>query len=327
MTDVTDELLERAWSVLSLPRGGELASFPLDIAFAGVPCRVARDNDRVRHFLVPCVEESPPIDARPAILTSTVRPLAFGSGSATYLDVSCSDASLHPEFNEVISDVLEVIEHSSRPATDATAVIARWRRLFRSRLVRGLSPEAKRGLFAELTVLSALIDADPGFPVERWRGPLREPHDFETPVRCIEVKALAEDSDTFVVHGWEQLAEHGGRTLDLALVTVLPDPDGATLAELVTALRARIDSKGTFASRLLAVGWDQESAADDQDRFSIGAVFVVHVDDAVPRLVPDRLVGGQAPIGVSALRYEVDIAFVVPLAYGTSLAVAARGRE
>ncbi|WP_395307509.1 PD-(D/E)XK motif protein [Mycobacterium sp. AMU20-3851] len=325
MTEAGDDLLERAWSVLSSPKDGELASFPLDISFAGIACRVARDSNRVRHFLVPCINETPPIDNRPAVLSSRVRPLAFGGQVSDYLDVSCADSSLHPEFDDVISDVLEEIDGSDRPATDAARVLTRWRRLFSSRFARGLSPEAKRGLFAELSVLSALLDIDPDFPAESWRGPLREPHDFEMPTRCIEVKALGESSDSFIVHGWEQLAQHGGRELDLVLATVITDPDGTTLSDLVAAVKQRIKGRATIASRLIAAGWDTAGSVDDTDSFSLGPVFVLHVDDTVPRLVPASLPDGQVPVGLSALRYEVDVAFVAPLAYGSSLEAAAQG--
>jgi hypothetical protein len=327
VSDRAEGLLERAWLVLDAPSGEELASFPLNLEFRGVACRVARDRNRVRHFLVPCVDESPPIDTRPAVLSVTVRPLAFKGPASVYLDVSCTDASLHPEFNDVISDILEAIETSSEPATEASRVIARWRRLFRSRLVRGLSQEAKIGLFAELSVLSALVDEDHNFQLESWRGPLREPHDFETPTRCIEVKAVGEHSDGFVVHGWEQLAQHDDRALDLVLVTVVPDPDGTALADLVAAVHQRVDAKATLTSRLLAAGWDNQTSADDPDRFSLGPVFGVHVDDAVPRLIPASLIDGQPPVGLSALRYQVDLAFVVPLAYGSSLGAIAGGNE
>lgn len=327
MTKLGDDLLERAWSVLPVPTGTELASFPLDISFGGIDCRVALDRSRIRHLLVPCLDETPQIGNRPAILSSTVRPLVFGGQGVNYLDVSCADASLHPEFNDVISDVLDAIERSSRPATEAIRVIMRWRRLFRSRLARGLSPEAKRGLFAELSVFSALLDTDPDFPPESWRGPLREPHDFETPMRCIEVKALGESSETFVVHGWEQLAQHEGRGLDLVLVTVVQDVEGTALADLVTAVQNRVRARATMTSRLNSAGWDRAVSVDDHERFSLGPVFAVHVDDSVPRLIPADLINGRAPVGLSALRYEVDVALVAPLAYGTSLAAASRGEE
>lgn len=327
MTETGSDVLDRAWSVLSAPQGRELASFPLDISFGGIACRVARDSSRVRHLLVPCVDESPSIDFRPAILSSTVRPLVFGGQGANYLDVSCDEASLHPEFNDLITDVIEAIDNSSQPATDATRVIARWRRLFGSRLVRGLSPEAKRGLFAELSVFSALLDIDPHFSAESWRGPLREPHDFETPARCIEVKALGESADKFVVHGWEQLAQHHGRVLDLALVTVVQDAQGTALADLVSAVADRVEAQATMKSRLSAAGWDWASAALDTERFSLGPIFALQVDDRMPRLTLDDLIDGQAPVGLSALHYEVDIAFARPLAYGNSLATAAQGAD
>jgi Putative PD-(D/E)XK family member, (DUF4420) len=322
-----DGLLERAWSVLDAPSSEELATFPLNLAFSGIRCRVGKDRNKIRHLLVPSIDEMPAIDNRASVLSLGVRPLVFSGQTSTYLDVFCTDGSLHREFDEVIYDILEGIKSSVEPATDAAKAVARWRRLFRSQLIRGLSAEAKLGMFAELSVLTALLDVHAGFPIENWRGPLREPHDFETPTRCIEVKALGEGSDTFVVHGLEQLSEHGGKTLDLALVTVIQDADGTSLTDLVAAVEARIRSKTTFISRLLAVGWDHQSSSNDEDRYSLGPVFGVHVDHSVPRLIATSLVAGGPPVGLSNLRYEINVSSVIPLAFASSLATIARDSD
>lgn len=319
MSDWSEETIQRAWSVLGVPFGDELESFRLELQFRGQDCRLAQDRHRVRHLLVPCIDEAPAIDARPAVLSTSLRELVFANRNTTYLDVACTDASLHPEFNDVIRDILDEIDGSSAPVTEAGRVISRWRRLFQNRLVRGLSLAAKLGLFAELSVLASLLDVDPGLQVECWRGPLLEPHDFELPRRCIEVKAFGVESDTFTVHGLNQLSSHEGRALDLVLVAVAQDPEGVALFDLVNALQDRVRSRSTLIERVRASGWDSHSAAQEQDRFSVGSVFGIRINDSIPRLVPSSLIAGEAPKGVSNLRYEIDVALVIPHAYESSL--------
>jgi hypothetical protein len=321
VTQDADESLsvDRAWAVLEPPKTERLSSFPLDVKFEGFPCRAALDMSGFRHLLIPCINEAPEVDTRPATLNAAVRTLTFRNiTAAAYLDISCSDSDLFPEFDDVIADILEGIRGSERPASDAAAGVARLRKLFRSRLLRGLGHEAKLGLFAELSVLQALL-ASGAISVEDWRGPLREPHDFEAPSRCIEVKAISEQGECFIVHGWEQLDTHDGRPLVLALVMVVADPDGFTIAELVAEVEKLADSPPVLSSRLLAAGWDADGSRDDDDRFTLGPTFVVPVSDLVPRLIPGMLFEGAAPLGVSDLRYRVALDRVIPFAVASSL--------
>lgn len=312
--------VSRAWAVLKPPRTNSLSSFPLDLVFGGVTCRAAVDQSGSRHLLIPCINEAPEVDSRPATLHAVVTPLKFANTpTATYLDISCSDKDLFPEFDDVILDILEEIIESERPASDAAAILARLRRLFRSRLQRGLGHEAKLGLFAELSVLQTLL-AGGSISVEDWRGPLREPHDFEGPVRCIEVKALSEQGDGFIVHGWQQLDTHNEKPLFLALLMIVRDPDGLSIADLVAEVEKVTDSQSALNSRLVAAGWDADTAIIDNDRFTIGPTFIVPVGDAVPRLIPTMLVDETVPPGLSELRYRVNLDSVLPLAIGSSLA-------
>jgi hypothetical protein len=313
--------LDRAWAVLTRPSTDQLASFPLDLAFEDVACRVALDRNGFRHLLIASFDEQPEVDSRPSVLSATLRPLSFGGKVHDYFDIACLDQELHPEFDEVVLDILETIQGADQPAVAAAESLARWRRLFRSRLVRGLSMEARIGLFAELSVLIALTEADSALPIEMWRGPLREPHDFELKSRCIEVKGLAERSERFTVHGWEQLDRHDERPLDLILVNVVSDPTGLSISNLVETLRKRVESPTTLRARLLAAGWDETIATADDETFTVGTIFGLPVSDAVPRLVRNMLVQGQPPDGVSGLRYQVELADLLPMVVETSLAL------
>lgn len=320
MTEIEPTELERAWAVLTRPRAKALASFPLEVTSHGEPCRVAVDGAGARHLLVPVGDEDVSADPRPAVLQSVVRRLGFGGPAMAYVDVSCAESDLFPEFDEVVADVLEAVADSRRPAASALGVIARWRRLFRNRLLRGLSREARLGLFAELTMLACLVEADPGFPVDAWRGPLNEPHDFEAPQRCVEVKGLGPASDHIVVHGLEQLHAHGERPLDLVVLRVVEDPDGRTVRELVEQLRDAVATRAGLRARLAATGWVDHPDRPDLDTYVVAEVLRVVVGPDTPRLVPSSLTTGSLPSGVTDVTYRVDLAALLPFAAGASLA-------
>lgn len=320
MTEIEPTMLERAWAVLVPPRAKELASFPLEVLCGAEPCRVAMDGAGNRHLLVPAGDEVVSADPRPAVLGIAIRRLAFGGPAVTYLDVSCAEPDLFSEFDEVVTDVLEAVSGAQRPASAAIGAVARWRRLFRSRLLRGLSRQAKLGLFAELTVLSSLVEADPGFPVEAWRGPLNEPHDFEAGARCLEVKGLSGASDGVVVHGLEQLNIHDDRPLDLVLLRVVEDTDGRSVSDLVEQLRGAVASRADLRTRLSATGWSEQPDRPDLDTFAVEEVLRLVVDVGTPRVVPSSLAAGALPHGVGKLSYQVDLAALLPLSAGASLA-------
>lgn len=312
--------LERAWAVLSPPRSDGLESFPLDLTFAGVPCRVALDAAGGRHLLVPTGDETVAADSKVSVLGLHVRKLGFGGSVHVYVDVSCADTDLFDEFDDVVDDVLDEIEETDRPAATTAATVARWRKLFAGKLIRGMSKPAKLGLFAELTLLNQFVDADPSFSVEAWRGPLREPHDFEAPVRCVEVKALGLMAGTVVIHGIDQLGMHDGRPLDLVLVRVVEDPDGATIGDLVADLRDSNIPPGALRSRLAATGWAESPDRPDPDHFAIQDVLRVPVGPEVPRIVRSSLLDGALPEGTHDLTYHLDLDVLLPLATSASLA-------
>ncbi|MEU8003155.1 PD-(D/E)XK motif protein [Catellatospora sp. NPDC049111] len=320
MTDLEASMLDRAWAVLTPPRVQEFSSFPLEVVCGGEPCRVALDGTGARHLLVPAGEEAVAVDPRPAVLGLAIRKLRFEGPPVVYVDVSCTEADLFAEFDEIVTDVLEAVSGAQRPASAAIGAVTRWRRLFRSRLVRGLSYQAKVGLFAELSVLSALVAADAGFPVQAWRGPLNEPHDFEAPACCLEVKGLSAGSDGVVIHGLEQLNTHDGRRLELVMLRVVEDPEGRRLGDLVADLRDVVSSRVDLRSRLSAAGWSEQPDRPDVDTFSIEEVFRLEVGAGTPRLVPSSLVTGSLPYGVGDLDYRIDLAPLLSLTVGASLA-------
>jgi hypothetical protein len=255
---------------------------------------------------------------RGSALTVEQHDLVFGGAEESFVDVGCGRSDLYYEFDAVVQDIVEAVRDSADARQATLEVVARWRRLFGTAAMRGLSAEARRGLFAELTCLQEFTAADPTLSADSWRGPLREPHDFELTSACVEVKATGSISEDVRVHGLEQLAPDGNRRLYLAVLTVAEDPEGRTIPDLVGDLRSAVHDRSTFAGRLIAAGWSDDDPGANS-RYVIGPVIVVPVSEEVPRIVRSLFTAGELPDGVGRLEYSIDRSALDPHATLASL--------
>ncbi len=297
-------LLARAWAVLPTPVNQAFNSFQMgDGSLAS--SRVAIDRNGLRHLLVPVGNDVAFADQRSSVLSCDVRELRFDGVVGTFVDIRCDDPDLNAEFDEVVEDLIEAAEDSAHPGSAVLSGLARWRRLFRAAFVRGLGPQARLGLFGELTVLSELVKAESNLPVDVWTGPFGGVHDFEAPNRCLEVKAVGVDRAPVRINGVAQLDTHDDKRLELLLLTVVSDPSGITLSDLVARVRSKVVETVEFDRRLRRVGWQPGPAGTDQEAFVVAETFRVPVTEEIPRLVPAGLVGGCLPDDVSDVSYRV----------------------
>ena len=180
-----------AWAVLGRPSDKLLESYPLTQA-GHRTVRAALDARGRRHLLVP-IQKTPadlPVDGEAA--NFDIRPLAFAGDTGLVLDVTCTDSSVHPEFDLLIEDVLNAVASLDTAAADAIEAITRWRRFLALKGGRRLGFVEQMGLMAELVVLDRALDSNSD-AVDAWRGPFKEPHDFEFDLGCVEVKAVGGD--------------------------------------------------------------------------------------------------------------------------------------
>jgi hypothetical protein len=305
------ERLNAGWAVMEPPARGSLTSYRLDTWVGGGEVRLALDHHGRRHLLVPCGHEDLMVDTRPSVLRVQIRPLDFSGDVTTYVDVSCDDLDLHDEFDDVLEDVLEDLSDASEPPGRTTvASIGRWRRLFARAGRDGLSPQATRGLFAELWVLRELQGCCPAVSLDWWTGPDRLPHDYELPSGCLEVKGVGEGQTVVQVHGIQQLATHDGRALFLLLVHVADDPAGQDLSELVEQLAQVLPDAASFRRKLHQAGWRKGTVAGTG--LTVRGITLVPVRGSVPRLVPTTLVTGELPEGLDALQYSLAVDSLAP---------------
>jgi hypothetical protein len=305
------------------PRGdGKLSSYPLDVRSDDESCRLAVDRSGARHLLVPVDAEETIAAQHGSALTIEQRQLVFGQVTHSYIDLSCVQPELYVEFDEVVEDVIDAVRGALDTGQATLDVVDRWKRLFQSGLFRGLGADVLRGLFAELCCLGSLVELEPALDATCWTGPLGRPHDFELPASCIEVKALGVKSDRVHVHGLDQLDSHDGRPLQLAVLTVVDDPDGRSIAELVDGLARRINDPQLMRRRLTAVGWTENT--DQGERYSVAEVLGVAVTEAVPRLVAKSLRASALPEGVGDVGYSLERQSLLPFVVEASLADIAR---
>ncbi|WKK70543.1 PD-(D/E)XK motif protein [Rathayibacter oskolensis] len=274
--------------------------------------RLGLDSEGRRHLFVPTDEAPPHLPGDGEAVRFSIRHLAFGTDSGLVLDVECVDASVHAEFDLLVEDVVSGVDSVKSAGPAALEAVDRWRRLLALQRTKRLSFTEQMGLLAELTVLDRALSTDRTV-VETWRGPFREPHDFEFSNGCVEVKAVS-DATSIEVHGLRQLTSHDGRPLYLLLVEVFAADDGATVLETATRLREvhGVDLDKPFSALGLSTGVEDNALA----RFGTGSVVVIDPKDTAPRLLPST---GAAEDDFSEVAYRLRIAALLPFASALGL--------
>jgi hypothetical protein len=145
----------------------------------------------------------------------------LGEGNGE-LRVLLTDNNLREVFNPLASDIASTAQGQPGPAEAVLAAVSRfehWRCLLQSLADAGLTPEARQGLFGELTILRVhLLPALPALDAVRaWTGPTAANQDFQLPKAAIEVKTSSgKEPQTLVISNERELDEKGASRLILA---------------------------------------------------------------------------------------------------------------
>jgi hypothetical protein len=216
-------------------------------------------------------------------------------------------------FNPLISDMAMTAQTEVDPAKALHRAVERfehWRHLLQSIADTGLSPEGRRGLYGELTVLrdrllpNLTVDA----AVLAWTGPTGTHQDFQTQAAAIEVKTgTAKEPQSIIVANERQLDDTGVERLLLAHLS-LDERRGGTgesLNTIVGTIRAVVtsaDARNTLDERLARVGYlTSQRHMYDEPRYTIRKTRFWHVAGAFPRIVESDL----RP-GVGDCRYRIS---------------------
>ena len=170
-----------------------------------------------------------------------------------------------------------------------------------------MSIEEIRGLFAEITFLTELIDRrmSSTSAVEAWLGPERSHQDFIFGNTAVEVKSLSgAERNTIRISSEDQLESLNDLLfLRVYRLSSLADAAGGrSLNEIIAAVQARLDEAGAieaFDRKLVAHGY-APLPDYDRPRFLVSEVRNYYVGDGFPRLMRSQL-----PEGVASVAYDI----------------------
>jgi hypothetical protein len=229
------------------------------------------------------------------------------------LEIRLTDLGASDLFSALAEDVAQVVSAAEDDAAAVSAWLLRleqWRRLLQRGAAQGLTPEAQRGLYAELWVLRAYLAGQFGdAAVTAWTGPSHASHDFEFDSGAIEVKATAgKQHQTLRIASERQLDGTGTPALFLFHLSLdVRQGDGESLPEAVESVRTLLADGGSlsdFEVRLFDAGYQDIHAPQYQGRaYTVREENFFAVLDGFPRIVESDL----RP-GVGDLTYSVAVA-------------------
>lgn len=184
---------------------------------------------------------------------------------------------------------------------------------------KSLSAEGVKGLYAELVVLSRLIEQglDPLTAILGWKGPFGENKDFVFPNgQALEVKSAPLNANTVRISSVDQL-DPNGLMLRLCVVHLERSHEGVEGAKQLGTLIDEVgDSLRSYGldSEIFRIALERYGlASEDKDNRSMWFVAQHPVQYEVLESFP-RVDGSLLPDGVSRVSYDVSIDSLAPFA-------------
>jgi hypothetical protein len=231
------------------------------------------------------------------------------------LRVVLTDNGLREVFNPLASDIASTAQALTDTPDAVMAAVSRfehWRRMLASIADTGLSPEHRRGLFGELTILRrhllpALRALD---AVRAWAGPTAANQDFQLPRAAIEVKASSgKEPQVLLISNERQLDDKGVPRLLLAHIS-LDERQGGNGESLNAAVDGTRDALGDAAARdllddlLVRTGYlHRHRDLYDEPRYTVRKQRFWEVAGDFPRITE-----GDLRPGVGDCRYSITTA-------------------
>lgn len=216
----------------------------------------------------------------------------------------------HRETFYIFADeVLQSIqEEPTTAASQAAALLQRWRQFFALVETSELSTEREIGVLCELEVLDHLLASGVQDAVQRWAGPDWSRHDFLLADSAIECKATLQTSGlTITIHGSHQLEPNADRPITLVVRRYELDPDGSlSIPVLINRIcRYTYTPVELLLAKLSQVGVSLILDSDQSSfqKFTSREVYEFEVTEDFPRLTPVGLAGR-----VQNIRYSLDLA-------------------
>ena len=179
-----------------------------------------------------------------------------------------------------------------------------------------MGPEARLGLFGELTVLKELLIPSVGMDkaVKYWTGPHALPQDFMGEACAFEVKTTrGAMPQRLKISSERQLDTRTLNRLYLVVLLVEERPaQGLTLPQMVDGLRQALSgspsASAAFEEALLLVGYRDEHAPNyTGELYVLREVAYFHVKEGFPRITESMI-----PPGLGKVSYEIEVGACEP---------------
>lgn len=310
---MSPELVDRirlGWAVLREsddPRVEGIATQP--IASAGAQSLLLGvDDEGSPCLLMPVDEHGQEEDI--GVVTVRNRELSSSGYTRRFVVVTCREPALRDAFDHLLAAVIAAVDDdpARHPGAAAVGVLENWRTLLLTR-DSTLGPARLAALLAELLMLEAIVERDPGRSLEVWTGPLESRHDLRRGSDAVEVKStLAHTARQVTVHGIDQLEPPDGGTLTLAWYRFEVVPDGPLSVFDVADRLIGLGASSLELYRRLAAAGSPPSlmAPHDAVRFDVRDHQLFAVDDGFPRVVAAAFRDG-VPRGVDDLSYRITL--------------------
>jgi|LWDU01.1.fsa_nt_gi hypothetical protein len=274
------------------------------ILVRGRHVRLKRDDDGTCAVLIP-VDHSPGWfpEAGDSVSLSC-KEWTFPEETGHFVEISCSDPTLHETFDRVASLVVERFSVTGDLATTLRDVFHEYRHLLMKMSGRSNSRATVVGLAGELLFLEKLIPhlSDPLGVREAGT----EDQDFHLPGSDIEVKTTSIRGKKMVnINDAQQLFPREHKPLHLCHVKLLEDPGGKSVSDFIEVLVTKGIDRSALMDFCDRAGWNGED--ENPIRFLDLGLDFYEVRDGFPRIVPTNFEGGEVPAGVDGIRYQVNL--------------------
>ncbi|MBW3196768.1 PD-(D/E)XK motif protein [Marinobacter nauticus] len=226
-----------------------------------------------------------------------------------FLDMTCTVFELESVFAEVVDEIIQRIEGGANGPLAVRSTLRDFRSLLLQPKGKEVSVEEVIGLVGELLVLNELLDLS-SHAWKAWMGPRGGRHDFRAGGIALEVKSTRSLTNNIVsAQSLEQFREPTNGNLYLVRLTLEITPGGVlSVSSLFNRAVQRCDRPDKLLECLKELKCqDPEAPEWNTMSFSLENEVLFRVDDAFPRLTVSNFHGGELPLGVQGVKYDIDL--------------------
>lgn len=272
--------------------------------------RVAIGRDNAARLLLPVSKSERPIEIEKMdALQVSISKFNLSGAPCQFIELICRKGDLESVFAELSEEILRRVEEGETPASASTATINEFKSLLESDGASSKVTLAEaQGLVAELLQLKRLARHSPD-AIKLWLGPTGDRNDFRGGQIAIEVKSSSRASNPVLISSIDQLQTPEDGQLFLVRYTLdRNDADGLTVASLYQDLISMGVSALPLRQRLAEIGYSDTTEVDwNRFGFNPQGAHMFKVTTGFPCLNPGAFVGGQVPMGIGCIKYEINL--------------------